>query len=270
MIIYLHIGYHRTATTWLQKNFFPVLDGLTYVGRIYQNNAHNLGWINPLSQADDNQYLKRELLGKLNPYLGSTRPLLLSDENFLRPGRVELALARLADLFLGHEVRFIITVRRQSELIGSRYRKDRLVHPNWKYSLEQALDQEELACVYPLCKAVEGCACRLRGSKSISLPFYDYDLLETRIRRQFASARIHFTVLEALATEPVEELTRLKHFLGASIIDLKSTASYPPENKSFAEPLSLEMTSYLFKQFKVSNSKFEQRCGVNVSRWGYC
>lgn len=75
---FLHIGMPRTATTFLQRQFFPKLEGVEYIGLPYTQ-------INPAFQrlmfADESVYNPHDLQGELQQIGGDK--VLFSNENFV-------------------------------------------------------------------------------------------------------------------------------------------------------------------------------------------
>jgi hypothetical protein len=74
---FIHIGLHKTATTFLQEKVFPKLEGTTFITRPYTQHNHAF---NKLQYADDSLYKKEEFLGELEKIRGDR--ILLSDECF--------------------------------------------------------------------------------------------------------------------------------------------------------------------------------------------
>lgn len=108
--IIIHIGFPKTATTWLQKNFFPKIQNFEYfLPRV--SNVEIIG-VDPM----DPLYNPSKWKEKDN--------IIISNENFLGIGRISgfirLGLAyRLKEIF--PEGQIIIFIRNQIDLIASEY-----------------------------------------------------------------------------------------------------------------------------------------------------
>lgn len=61
--VYIHVGLHKTGSTFLQNKVFPNLEETTYIGRPYtqQNMAFN-----KLQYADSSLYDKQKILEEIN------------------------------------------------------------------------------------------------------------------------------------------------------------------------------------------------------------
>ena len=67
----LHIGYQRTATTWFQKQFFPLVKNVIFL-------THDDLPGELFSASDESTHVKLR-----NHFQAYTRPLIISDENLL-------------------------------------------------------------------------------------------------------------------------------------------------------------------------------------------
>ncbi len=116
----IHVGLHKTATTFLQNNVWPTIQGYTYLSRPYTQ--HNYAF-NQMQYADESLYKKDYILKELE-YIGSTR-LLLSDEAFSgKPvyfsylNRAIIA-RRLQEVF--PEAEIVLFLRDQKDIMLSHY-----------------------------------------------------------------------------------------------------------------------------------------------------
>ncbi len=73
----IHIGLHKTATTFLQLNVWPQVSGYTYLTRPYTQHNHAF---NQLQYADDSLYDRKLVINELNQI--NANRLLMSDESF--------------------------------------------------------------------------------------------------------------------------------------------------------------------------------------------
>lgn len=130
--IYLHIGLPRTGTTWLQEIVFPHLRGVTYVNIAPQ---HNLGQLGPLLHdlVDLCNNPTDERVGDRLPDARCrvldrlpSESLLLSNENHFNgmpatPSDLDLPRILRNLKSLCPDVRIILVLRRQSEILPSLY-----------------------------------------------------------------------------------------------------------------------------------------------------
>jgi len=126
--IALHLGVHKTATTYLQSrlnNSTEVLseNGIAYIplGQLRRSVT---------SKLDDNHFASKEMLDAIRPYMDCER-LILSDENFIggtfKPKTnliYESATRRIKKLLFllgGFQIEIFITLRSYPEYFVSRY-----------------------------------------------------------------------------------------------------------------------------------------------------
>ena len=108
--IIIHIGFPKTATTWLQKKFFPKVENYQYF-MPWVSNVEIIG-VDPM----DPNYNMSKWKEKDN--------LIISNENFLGIGRtsgfIRVGLAnRLKEIF--PDAKIILFIRNQIDLIASEY-----------------------------------------------------------------------------------------------------------------------------------------------------
>lgn len=125
--VYIHIGLHKTATTFLQKKIFPKLDNINYLSRPYTNLNHAF---NKLQYADDTRFCRQEFTQEINQ-LQSDKDLLISEEMlsgtpyFNYVNRSTIAY-RLQDVF--PEAKIILFLRGQKDMLLS-------LHNTWVKAL---------------------------------------------------------------------------------------------------------------------------------------
>ena len=121
--IFIHVGLHKTASTYLQERIFPLFQNLTLVSRPYtqQNEAFN-----KLQYASDPLFSSKQFSKELNLIQESdnNRKILISDENFsglpyynfINRG---IIAKRLSSLIPDAEI--ILFLRGQESLVRSHY-----------------------------------------------------------------------------------------------------------------------------------------------------
>ena len=121
--IILHVGYAKTATTFLQRKIFRKLDNYLSLEHIPAKDFYE-----PIIYSDSSIYSKDDVLKQLDIYLKSQKyrnlnnldGLILSNERFqLMANDVGLVAMRLKDLFSNAKV--IISLREQFDLLFSYY-----------------------------------------------------------------------------------------------------------------------------------------------------
>jgi hypothetical protein len=117
--IFIHVGLHKTASTFLQEKLFPALTKTTYVGRPYtqQNEAFN-----KLQYADKSLYDPQYIQKELEKIKGDS--ILFSDELFSGiPECNYLNRSTIADRFseLFPEAEIILFIRGQADILLSHY-----------------------------------------------------------------------------------------------------------------------------------------------------
>lgn len=134
---FIHIGFPKTATTTLQKNIFPIIPDLEYLG-LYDRDDTEL---NKYSVSEDiiEQIIKMphiEFKIKTKPLANKGKDILFSEENIITetliPTSKNISLSkRTQDLtsslrniiyyFKNYETHVILSTRKQTELIPSFY-----------------------------------------------------------------------------------------------------------------------------------------------------
>lgn len=133
-VVYLHAGYHKTGTTFLQKQVFSQLRSVNYLGRSWKSEKLNqffkdFAYTNDLSfDAKTEAQRFREILAShiSQSQLDASKPALVSHESLMTGadwfGAEVLSRAtRLKETF--PNARVIIGVRSQAGFIDSNYRQ---------------------------------------------------------------------------------------------------------------------------------------------------
>nr|VFJ62235.1 MAG: hypothetical protein BECKDK2373C_GA0170839_10957 [Candidatus Kentron sp. DK] len=219
--VYLHVGLQKTASTFLQKELFPYMAGVSYVGRPYtqENDAFN-----SLQYADDSLYsydaLAKEIeLIKKN--IGNA-PLLISDEMFsgyplygmINRGIIAHRLGALIP-----EAEVILFLRGQADLIESLYNQyvkigffsndldDSFLYKHGSGFSYQAWHDGKREWTY-----------QNRRFRHLSL-FSGSHFLYSKLLSLYEScfSKVHIFLYEDFKYNPEENLARLEHILSAKI-----------------------------------------------------
>lgn len=212
--IYLHVGYHKTATTFLQQSIFP--------------NMKNVNYIHPERITED---LRRLRLNRLSdPQIDNIRdyfnsfnnggPMLISYEGLsgspFAPKKVKKQSTILKDLRRvfpspDYDVHVIVGLREQVDLLTSLYVQH--VHQGGAMNSEQFIKY---------CRHNE------------SLQNFHYHCYLKKIEDMFGKDHLHIMVYEHFKDSSSEELLKLLNYMGEpEIPDYEITKSVRKMNKSF-------------------------------------
>ena len=119
--IFIHVGLHKTASTFFQTKIFPYFENTTCLTRPYTQQSYGF---NKLQFADDTVYNPEDLLLEIKQILEEHENILISDEllsgipgcNYLNRS---LIADRLSSLFPEGEI--IIFLRGQKDILLSMY-----------------------------------------------------------------------------------------------------------------------------------------------------
>ena len=120
MDLVIHIGYRKTATSWLQEILFPTLN-LNYIGKTEGNYPD---WLIEWHYADDFSFDDREnfIRKRLSSCLDRNRTNMLSSEAFTNTDSIYSQALRIKQIW--PEARIIMTLRDPIDMIWSHYRAD--------------------------------------------------------------------------------------------------------------------------------------------------
>lgn len=120
--VFLHIGLHKTGTTYLQEEIFPRMPDVTFITRTSTQLNHAF---NRLQYADDSLFDPEDVLREMRGIHRPDRPILISDESL--SGKVlyfnyinrTMIARRLGQIFPDATV--ILFIRGQIDIILSHY-----------------------------------------------------------------------------------------------------------------------------------------------------
>ena len=120
MDLVIHIGYRKTATSWLQEILFPSLS-LNYIGKTEVNYPD---WLIEWHYADDFFFDERQAIIRKRLYscMDRNRTNLLSSEAFTNTASIYSQAHRIKKIW--PEARILITLRDPIDMIWSHYRND--------------------------------------------------------------------------------------------------------------------------------------------------
>lgn len=116
----IHVGFRKTATTWMQDILFPKLD-LNYIGK---TSSLYPKWLINWHYADDFYFdqKKEEIHDKLISVLKKDRCNLLSSEAFTNTASIYSQAYRIKSIY--PDSRILVTLRDPVEMVFSHYRDD--------------------------------------------------------------------------------------------------------------------------------------------------
>lgn len=290
-MLVLHIGYAKAATTFLQKRVFPNISQAHYVGRYYGDelaSSQKADWVYEFT-FEDAISMKR-FVDTINEGICDKSAInLVSHEVLLRPYKRYRLLQRLKELeeYFG-EIKLLVSIRNQADIILSRSVHDRAIFPLER--IGDSLDFEGTSeCSWPWCSRPDkrpfwsrkkNCACKLAGAKLINIPHYGYLDLLCLLRSLFRKENIHFIVTEELRENCAQELDRLTRFLGVSPMDPQAVEIIADKRDNVRQELGLydqSQTEFVssgtriavFDYFREANAVLSELLQMDLKRHGY-
>ena len=212
--VFLHLGFGRTATTWLQNSLFPDLHNVNYLGK---SNESYPRWL------IDWNYLDRLLLPEKietirnNIYKKTTEnKILISSEAFTQTASIVDQIERIKSVI--QSPRIIIILREPTSLVVSKYRRLRMAG-FFNEEIEHYLDYSHTP--YDLVR---------RGR--LYLYDYNYPLVIERLNKEFGEKCVFFKKYETLKSNPQKFVSDLVSFLG---VQIPSEVDFQAVNSSNAE-----------------------------------
>jgi hypothetical protein len=262
MEIGLHVGVHKTATTYLQKTLEANQAGLRSAGMAYV----------PLDEVRSTMTarLKRRFSGlpraaqALADRHDGCKRLLLSDENLIglcghavRDGSyyasAEQRVRRLVRAFRGHDVRIFIATRSYDAFVSSIYCEFIRYYPFLTPDeYLRAIDVERL----DWCKLIGG-LCQVVGEDHVAFwRFEDFDQIEDRVLSMMTGEKLDWekpsgVVHQSLSQKAVDSLSTLRPALRRGEIQSRVSAvahDFPkgpdnPEFRAFGDSRAAQLQS---------------------------
>lgn len=225
---FIHIGLQKTASTFLQKEFFPKINGITYLGPSFTQ--ENLVF-NQLQYADDTIYNPSNIGTEIEDILNksvSQEKLLISDElltgyafyNFVNRGTIANRLAEYSNT-----AEIILFLRDQTDLILSLY--NQYVKIGW---VATKLDENFLSS-HGTGISFEDWKNGVKGNLSnrfinhrsvMSVGYFNYSKLIKYYEDRFK--KVHVFLYEDFKKDQNATLVRLSEILGVEMPMLKPDA----------------------------------------------
>ena len=210
--IYLHIGLHKTATTFFQQAVFPALSNEFDIiaGR------DTIKLVREITTTDNQEFNSDKIHKLIADLTTGERPILITSENLSgNPGikymNRSLVLNRLADLF--PKAQLILGLREHWGLIGSMYKLyiqngGTKTFDNYVFQNDRIYPDETYFGIY----------------NRISLAMFNYCSLLDQLVGLFGKANIHIFNFEQFKLNPQKEADSMFLFLGATPVSVSAEA----------------------------------------------
>jgi len=247
----VHVGYHKTATTWFQNRVWPAADSHDYVPRVVAQRA----FLSPPGMHFDAAAARREL--RLDE---RERPVLLSEENLSgyphnggMHGLIGPEMARRIHAALP-DARILIFVRNQHAIVRATYAQ--YVAGGGTWSLRRYLSGKA---------GKHGAVTRAYKAPAFEWEHFEFDRLVAEYDALFGSESVHVIPYEALS-DPRTLLLRLRRELGVTVpIQL---AAERPANRSLGRGAlrALRIVNLFTRQSVVNKTTLVDLPGGQVLR----
>lgn len=199
--IYFHIGYPKTATTFLQEDFFPQLKGDDFIFAGRNTNGSKFQWfLNSIIFDEDDSFEKQKvnfinILKKIK-----SKNILISDESLsinrtvgdYRYGSIDRNLKRIGSLISDYiDIKIIITLRRQDEALHSLYVEE---YPNcvndcnyYSEFDEFVKEKEQEAYSYNYYRVIKELTRSISHEAILILSYHDLEREPEKFFRDFSS-----------------------------------------------------------------------------------
>lgn len=243
----VHIGYHKTATTWLQQLYFPALEGVRMVPRP--------AIIQALLEPDAFRFDPAEARSRLG--LEPNRRTLISMEalsGYLHhggyQGHVSRAIAERLRETLGADTDILVVLRRQPDVLAACYAQ--YVRAGGTHSIDRYLFPESY---------LKPQRCRPDKIPRFRVAHFDYRPLLQHYRNLFGSDRVHVFVYEHLREDPAAWLRQLESRLDWHAGPLTRSSR---RNRSYG-PLQLTIARWL--NHLTAEAVLDKRHWLHVPGW---
>lgn len=230
--VYIHMGYGRTGTTWLQNKVFPMIPGIRYLGKNKENYPQwmiNWNYLDRLVLPNEIETIRE------NIYLSehSNDKVLISSEAFTQTGGIVDQIDRIKTIV--NNAKIILVLRDPVKLVISKYRC-LLMAGFFKDDIEQYLDYSPTPF-------------DLVRRKRIYLYDYIYPLVIQKIFDEFNSKNTLIIKYEYLEADPKGFIEVILRFLA---VDNQIEIDFSPVNESDKSFFINEKTIEELKSFFAS------------------
>lgn len=240
--VVLHVGLHKTGTTWLQRRIFAAKHGreLQYCGDIdliYRQ------FLIPGPGDFSAATARAAFAPLLEQAAGNGQPVVISGENLAgRPFHArhlrEITAGRLAETF--PEARILLTIREQNAIISSMY--GQYLRFGYSSSLQAFLQEPPPGAAY---------------QPVLDRSFYDYARLIETYERFFPRDRILVAPFEWMLAEPDALLARLSAATETVLTPVGTETARRVENSAWSD-LAYEALRHL-NRFDSQDSRWQRK-----------
>lgn len=292
--IYLHIGYHKTGTTYLQQNVFPNL-GINYLGKPWRDD-YIMEFMKKFYCTHDLDFDPSEMRREFKDYIHQfdpSRPVMISSEGLHSGvewfGRdVVSMINRIHSVF--YPCRIIVGIRSQKTYLVSFYKE--YVREGGTISFQNFLTNSKI------------------GLLSV-IPSLQYDKVVRILHEKFGNDSVFVYLQEQLLAEPHEVVNKMCEWMQLQPpATIRTVRSYTSFSKVATELLrwiniltrseifvlqsrgvlavirnkliplcwlaskifpkgSYKISDALIKSYTSSNKRLGQMLGLDLKKWGY-
>ena len=242
---FLHIGYHKTGTTWMQKFLFPQIFSENYLGKSSsaESSAYAIDQLkNSNGKFISNEWFmkQKETTKELSSYLYDTLSEF-SKKGFLRKRKPD--------------TKIIISIRNQPDVLVSRHLHGFGAFEIWDDDLSVGLFRD----------------------KEISqrlLDYYNFAETYKNFIKSFGEKNVHIIVYENLFNNTSNEIDRFLNFVEEDI-DIKQRLSVEQSSRSLVNktqsPFEDEkkILPIIYEAYEKSNSELSSLIDFDLSKYGY-
>ena len=304
----IHIGYPKTGTTALQKHIFTSLSFTGYLGlydRYRKKYALNEDFVNDVFSLSHSAFLfkyKKTFLGEKE--LGDFSSYILSEENFITNAMLpsydrcnynritqdlNTTLLNLQCLFKGFDIKILLTIRNQVDLIPSFYAqhfykrfKGNIRLNKYSKFVKYVCSNDELGCLFDYSHIVS-LSEKIFGKNNVNVCVFE----EMKSRPSTFVSRLSSILEEDINFNeiPRENIRKMKNGFKAdnpyNLYDISNKLFRKPVSKrlsSIRVPDSLvlptientaELLSEIETRFKESNKYISCSKGLDLYKLGY-
>ena len=242
----VHIGFHKTGTTWFQECVYPRVKNFRYVPRARVQAA----LLEPTAFAFDAARAARELGG-------ADAPLLLCEENlsgYPHSGGLQGFLTRvLAERIRAAlpSARIVMFVRRQPEMIAACYQQ--YVRAGGTHSAQRYLWPSDW---------LRGAEAQAFKTPRFSFDHFDYDRLVAHYVALFGRENVHVFPYEEIQRDAAAFLARFAAELGLEL----DSATVPTGKQNASYSRAVAMLARALNRF-TDRTVADKRHWLHVPRW---
>jgi len=200
--VFVHVGYGKTATSWLQDKIFAKLDPEIYLGKREEDFPRwmiDINYLDPIAYDQRREQMRTDLDARLT----DKSTAIISSEAFTNLGALHQQAHRIKDLF--SEPRIVLVLRHPIKWLISNY-KYCVEYEDFHLNFEDYLDFGERRTPFALEKR-----------PPFYLPDFFYDETVPLYQNLFGHDDVLVLRYEDFVSQPVEFGDKLGQFLGMQL-----------------------------------------------------